>query len=345
MSDRTFHTGPPAFTSLMPAMPAPQPVPATLARAVSEFCGVAAADVQSLGSVGPTPEGRYVVTPGGDRPLFLKIFDERIVALQQHSDGVASFLDARGVPVVLPLAGGPRPFADGYYGELFPYLDARFSRCDDAELRALGTVLAQLHRALAAFDAAPTRLAADEMHGRLSRAADAVLAGWSPAEGLSEALREAAAGYRGSRLSIHDTPQMIHGDCNYTNILFEQPDGRLVVIDFEESRAAWLNPMFDVAKVIERFVLVPARANAIELARSFLDAYRDGGGAMPAVDLRRILIESNDRALMIMTDKAREGLPLPDAEWRKFIELKALVGRQAALLDSLSQTAADRERA
>ena len=118
-------------------------------------------------------------------------------------------------------------------------------------------------------------------------------------------------------------------------MLFEEPGGRLVVIDFEESRAAWLNPMFDVAKVIERFVLVPELGHPMGLAGSFLDAYRDGGGKV-AGDLRRILIESNDRALMIMADKAREGLPLPAAEWRKFIQLKELAGRHAAFLDRLS---------
>lgn len=342
MSDRTFHTGPPAFTSLMPGMPAHEPVPAATARAVLEFCGLAAGEVQSLGPVGPTVEGRYAVTAGGERPLFLKIFDARIVALQQHSDRVASFLAAAGVPVVLPLSDGPRRFAEAYFGVLFPFVDARFSRCDAVELRALGTVLAQIHRSLATFDAAEITQAGEEMHLRLTRAADAVLAGWSPASDLSADVRTAATGYRGSRLLIHETPQMVHGDCNYTNILFEEPGGRLVVIDFEESRAAWLNPMFDVAKVIERFVLVPERADAMELARSFLDAYRDGGGLVSG-DLRRILIESNDRALMIMADKARERLPLPAAEWRKFIQLKELIGRHAGFLDRLSQApAADR---
>ena len=166
-------------------MPAHEPVPAATARAVLEFCDLAAGDVQSLGPAGPTVEGRYAVTPAGDRPLFLKIFDARIVALQQHSDRVASFLAAAGVPVVLPIPGGPRRFADGYCGELFPFVNARFSRCDATELRVLGTVLAQIHRSLATFDAAEIMRAGEEMHLRLTRAAEAVLAGWSPASDLS----------------------------------------------------------------------------------------------------------------------------------------------------------------
>jgi len=149
-------------------------------------------------------------------------------------------------------------------------------------------------------------------------------------------LRAAADGYAAGPLSIHDAAQMIHGDCNYTNVLIERSSARLTLIDFEESRAAWLHPAFDVAKTIERFVLVSSTDDAPSRAAALLHGYRDGGGRLPACDLRRVLVESNDRALMIMSDKTREGLALPAAEWHKFISLKVLANRHAPLLDQLS---------
>ena len=233
--------------------------------------------MQSLGPAGPTIEGRYAITPAGGRPLFLKIFDARIAALQEHSDRVASFLAAPGVPVVLPLPGGPRRFADSYCGELFPFLNARFSRCDARNCarseRCSHRFTGRWQRSTPPRSRVPAKKCIFGSHvPQMPCLRDGRLQAIYP--------RKYRRRHRLPRVAalIHETPQMVHGDCNYTNVLFEEPGGRLVVIDFEESRAAWLNPMFDVAKVIERFVLVPERADAIELARSFLDAYRDGGG-------------------------------------------------------------------
>jgi aminoglycoside phosphotransferase (APT) family kinase protein len=339
MTDRGFHTGPPAFTSLLPDAPVEHGVGVELAQRIEAYCGCRGT-AASLGKPGPTIEGRYVLRCADREPLFLKIFDERILDLQRHSDRVAAHLAAQEVPVVLPVPGEPRPFGDGFYGEIFPLLDARFSRCDATELRRIGAVLGQLHRALQSFDVEPTRRAAVEMHQRLLSVADAVLGGWTPNAEFAAELRDAARGYRSAPLAIHQGPQMIHGDCNYTNILFDGVGG-LRVIDFEESRAAWLNPMFDLAKVIERFVLVPAPPDARAIALAAIEAYPGAGGAAASVDFKQILIESNDRALMILADKHREGLRLPAAEWRKFVELKTLVERQASLLAELSASMSD----
>jgi hypothetical protein len=335
VTDRTFHTGPPAFTSLLPAQPAPHPVSETLARSIREYSG-GEGEVLSLGAPGATVEGRYLVRRRGE-PLFLKVFDARILELQQHANAVAAFLAGHGVPVVQALPGEPRPFSAGYFGELFPYLETRFADGTAGELSALGGVLARVHRALAGYASAAIMAAAEEMHRRLLSAADTVLSGRIPREAFAAELRSAAHGYAAGPLTIHQHAQMIHGDCNYTNVLFAPGRDRLFIIDFEETRAAWLNPMFDVAKVIERFVLVRSPERPMEVAAAFIDAYAAGGGPIHPVDLTQVLVESNDRALMIMCDKTREGLSLPLEEWRKFVQLKALAGRQRPLLDALSR--------
>lgn len=340
MTDPHFHTGPPAFTTPLPKTPGLEPVPAAVVQLVEAYCGFAA-EVRSLGPVGASFAGRYKVEPEAAPSQFLKVFDQRIVELQRHSDRVAAFLADADVPVVLPLPGEPRPFAPGHWGELFPYIDARFSSGDEHELRQLGSVLGRVHLRLRQFDADEIKRAGDEMHRRLIAVARAVSPDWLPAE-FAPAVRDAVTVYGETPLAIHDGAQMIHGDCNYTNVLFDRGTSDLFLIDFEESRAAWLNPLFDVAKVIERFVLVPAASDPLRLGTAFLESYAGAGAQLPAaVDLRRILIESNSRALLIMCDKAREGLALPAAEWRKFIELTALASRQAPLLTALSRVAAE----
>ena len=337
MTDSQFHTGPPAFTSLLPGTPALEPVAPLVAERIESYCG-SAAIIHSLGAAGDSFAGRYLVEKDG-AALFLKVFDERILELQRHSDRVAAFVSGAGVPVILPLPGEPRPFAPGFWGALFPYVDSRFSNGDERELRALGTVVGRAHARLRDFDADEIREAAAEMHRRLIGVASVIAADWLPAE-FAPAVRDAVSVYCGAPLAIHDSAQMIHGDCNYTNVLVDRRTGGMFLIDFEESRAAWLNPLFDVAKVIERFVLVPGTGEPLSLGTAMLESYVSAGAKLPAsVDFRRILIESNSRALLIRCDKAREGLPLPAAEWRKFIDLTALANRQTPLLDALSGAA------
>src|SRR5262245_6246851 len=118
MTADTFHSGPPAFTTLLPAMPAEEPVPPAIADQVSRYCGFPA-EVKSLGRMGPTAEGRYAIYRSPATKLFLKVYDERIVELQKHSDRVAAHLQRQGVDVVRPLDGEPRAFIPGFFGELF----------------------------------------------------------------------------------------------------------------------------------------------------------------------------------------------------------------------------------
>lgn len=338
MAADAFHTGPPAFLTLLPSMPGEEAVAPAFAEQVSRYCGDTVR-VAALGTPGRGGAGRYVVRRAGKAPLFLKIFDERILELQRHSDRVAAHLDAHGIAVVRSLPNEPRTFAPGLCGELFPYLDARFCHPDRTELIELGAMLARTHLALASFeDRAAVESAGNEMHRRLVAAAEAIADGWQPHASLAAELRDAARGYLSGGVALRRSPQMVHGDCNYTNVLVERHNGRIYLIDFEESRAAWLAPMFDLAKVIERFVLVPSLSDAEGCAADLVAAYGEAGMAAPRGDLRSMLIASNDRALMIMADKARCGLPLPDAEWRKFVSLKSLAEQSAALLDRISAT-------
>ena len=57
------------------------------------------------------------------------------------------------------------------------------------------------------------------------------------------------------RKSFMCSPQVIHGDLNYGNVLSHHDDGRVTFIDFEEASRSYFNPMIDVAMIIERFII------------------------------------------------------------------------------------------
>ena len=71
------------------------------------------------------------------------------------------------------------------------------------------------------------------------------------------------------RKSFMRSPQVIHGDLNYGNVLScHGNDGKIIFIDFEEASRSYFNPMIDVAMIIERFI-IPSQNSPNKLLDEF----------------------------------------------------------------------------
>ena len=323
-------SGLPAFTSLLPRYPAPADVPAERLALLRDFLGWPA-DIRSLGPAGGTIEGRYVVAGrAGAQPLFLKIFPESITDLQSHSARVSAFLADRGLPVIRALSDEPRQVAPGYWALLFPFVEARFARPSEAELRAIAEALTHMHVALREYPQRQSVIeAAARMNHRLGEAATSILARREKQDAAQRLCLEAAERYLADNAELFRATQMVHGDCNYTNMLFEASSGTLFVVDFEESAAAWLDPWFDFGMVLQRFVLT-AREDRQEALAGACIAACPRNGVVP--DLERLLLLIAYRSVLILSEKAREGMAVPYAEWNKFAELARLTKAAAPRL-------------
>lgn len=315
----TYLSGPPAFTALLPAYPELRPAPPEAAETVAALCG--GGRVDAIGDPGPGLAGRYRVEPDSGEPVFCKVFPDEIAGLQAHANRVAVHLANAGVSTIIALDEEPLPL-DGLYALRFPYVDARFSVLSPDETYAVGALLASAHAALASFPgAAEVKATAERMDERLRGAA---------AEAEDELTRWAAETYFHPEPAIRRQPQTIHGDCNYTNVLFRRAGGEPCLIDFEESLAAWFDPVFDVAVATQRFALV-AGPEAGALAEALVAGY---GGAPDG--LARACEETVARSVLVLAAKVAEGFDLPPAEREKFVELRSLVGAHRNLLGRLS---------
>jgi hypothetical protein len=324
-------SGGPAFTALRPPYPSLEDLAPERERALRALAGPAAR-VRSLGPAGATIEGRYVVEREGEAPRFLKVFPESLGALQRHSAKVAAYLCACGIPAITAFDAEPRPAGPGFLAHWFPYFPARFSAFAPAELATLGSTLARMHAALAAYPGADAvRVDGEALRERLERAARSIVA--TGARGLAHGeLREAAArSFVAGGWEIFRAPRMVHGDCNYTNVLFGVPSGELRIVDFEESAAAWLDPVFDLAMATQRFACVSPGEDADALAATLWRAY--GAAAGTEVAPRRVaraMSEAVHRSVLILHEKVGEGLAIPDAEWTKFERLARLAEGRGA---------------
>ena len=76
--------------------------------------------------------------------------------------------------------------------------------------------------------------------------------------------------------------QMIHGDMNYGNFLMDTSDGRPVFIDFEDSAKNWLSPLYDLAFVIQRFILTHEEKKRRKLLYAFVEGYKQSHKILPS---------------------------------------------------------------
>ena len=133
--------------------------------------------------------------------------------------------------------------------------------------------------------------------------------------------------------------QPVHADLVYGNILAPLDGGPLVVIDFEDALISWHPPFYDLALVIERFVLVaePDDGRASELAGALLRGYGSvsAAGLRSGLPLRAMLELLSLRALLMLSDIEAAGGMVAPREWEKFFGLHDLAVARTALLARL----------
>lgn len=269
--------------------------------------------------------------------LFLKVVAPDRAAGLLAADGVATALAAAGLAVP-HLQGEPLALPDGDRLLVQPLLHGRFARRDAADLAALGTLLATLHRQLATLPQAADIRQASASRDRALLALHDSPAGLSLPGDRAEAVR-ACLQAGTPQLPTHQA-QALHGDLNLGNVLFTEPGGRPVCLDFEDSLHNWHSPAVDLAMALERFVLVRCAddTEALALGRVLLEAYRQAGGELhaDADGLVAILQALAVRALLLLSQCLAGGRPVADSEWDKFLWLFGQAARRRPLLARLA---------
>ena len=122
--------------------------------------------------------------------------------------------------------------------------------------------------------------------------------------------------------TLEQFPQIIHGDLNIGNIIFSIEDQNPVIIDFEDSAVSWLNPIYDIAFVMQRFILLSGIGNRVELASFFIDGYKSqckikiSNGQIYSM-LKMISV----RSLLILSTLSKDDLESYKGEVDKFVSL------------------------
>ncbi|MBO6788927.1 MAG: phosphotransferase [Dinoroseobacter sp.] len=269
--------------------------------------------------------GHYKVTTPGST-VFIKIIRPNKARRQLAADRLAGQLQAGGFLVSATLDNNPRPIDHDHVALTYDYIAGEYLPHTEHAIAKLGHALGCLHRELGQLTCA------NEVRQRCTARWENLL---TQKETLKHLVNESAvtASVKESVLSsieqnitdhLRRSPQMIHGDLNYGNVLLARRSGSPVVfLDFEEAIEAHYSPLFDVAMVIERFIL-NASSDQDLLLSAFREAYRKAGGGWFSTDapLAGMLKGLALRALLILTASHTLGwAKWKEKEWLKFCEL------------------------
>lgn len=261
----------PAAPSLTPRLlqwePAPPHLHALLQAAYAGHCNYYSAASARDGAIS------YCRITDADRnaDLFIKIMPKRLATALQRSATIADYVRSRGVLTPTCLPEFPKSCSDGRVIFAYPFVEGHYLNGTQEQLKALGIALADLHKVLSIFPDGPQIVRRrNEMRSRMRYKAKELLADQRWASGDLSQVRSHVRHWLDTDTMLGKNPcQVIHNDLNAGNIL-QDALGNIWFLDFEEARWSYLPPHFDLAKVIERFILV----NETRDMRSKIDATR-----------------------------------------------------------------------
>lgn len=323
----------PAHSSLRPSAPVWVTGESALAANVRTWSGITG-KVLRMDSRVEAPLGYYRL--GRNLDKFIKIIPLDHSELQISSDRMAAWLEQNNIAVSRLLDGFPRIIDQKFAVLAYDYIDGRFSNRSPSDIEALGLSLGELHNVLGKCPyREEIRKAGNSRHDKLISRLTETQKSHRDLPIPAEVQRILGSASSELLQGLTNRAQVIHGDLNYGNIIFQGSEAVPVFLDFEDSWSAWFSPIMDLALVIERFILGGGEADTIALSKSLLEAYysvSDNRFERPE-ELGLIIKGMSVRALLLLLlvfDDDQE--KATDSEWSKFVHLYRESDIQADLL-------------
>jgi Ser/Thr protein kinase RdoA (MazF antagonist) len=274
----------------------------------------------------------------GQLPLFLKQIPPHRTGSALRAEAIARWLAARGIRTATALPGFPKVLGDGGLLIAMPYVAGRRADPTVEDCGALASSVADLHRALAGhLDRHEWRQYTSVRLNELTTIRDACCSGRLVLGPDPVLLRDLAADATIDFVGDGIRHQPLHGDLNPGNVLFAE--GSAVLLDFEDVFHSVLPARFELALILERFILVRTDDQiATTLGRIFIETYRArvGEGACdldfdPVGVLRALAL----RSLCVLALAESRGTSISRAEWDKFFRLERQARERAQAIRAI----------
>lgn len=275
-----------------------------------------------------------------DDHFFIKVLDEASNQTQAKSEQVVFWLDKLGIRVNGVKDGYPKKVKDKkIWIYLYDYIEHKFFFDNKESMYQIGKELEKIHNfmkncpfSVEAF----TR--GSKKNEILLQQLNMIKNGLCP-KSLS---KDAISLIRGVDYNEYDkltlSAQMIHGDVNAGNILFTSKSNQPVFIDFEDSTSSWLSPLYDLAFIVQRFIISTdiSHQEKITLSQFLFKGYDSNklqgviGEGLLYIMIKLISI----RSLLILSTLSNDEKTLYADEIDKFVHLyKETKANKTLILD------------
>lgn len=243
-----------------------------------------------------------------------------------NAEKISSWLYHSGLSINHSRAGFPKKI-EGHDLWIFAYdyIDYDFSSGSVDQLYFIGKELGRMHRLLKEYpDRENVRVRGVKKNQFLLEQIKKVRMGAAglnfPKSAIELIQKTGESEYQMLTLSA----QMIHGDMNYGNVLFNKVNNQPVIIDFEDATASWLSPLYDLAFVIQRFVLLDKIKDRFELASALIKGYASQNKVVESKQPNALFIMIkmiSIRSLLVLSSLPDEEQIMYSDEVEKFIDL------------------------
>lgn len=212
---------------------------------------------------------------------------------------------------------------------IYPLLNTRFCDFSSFDLHNIAINLADFHNAL--LDYPNKEQVKKDSKARLAQLIDVWQKLKESSNDLPQSVNEILSRESYALLDVlEEGAQMIHGDLNVGNVLFNDED-EVYIIDFENTLYSHMSPIYDISYIIQRFILNIYKDNidSKRLISNFIDTYLKHYKRSELITnilknqpakLQKILRASSVFCLLILSKQQAEfAVSVEKSEWDKFV--------------------------
>jgi thiamine kinase-like enzyme len=208
--------------------------------------------------------------------LFIKILPEDNFLFQINAEKISSWLDSSGLDVNCLKDGYPKKIIENnLWIFAYDYIDYYLSNGSIDRLFTIGNVMGHMHKLFQKYpDKKNVYDKGMEKNQILFEQLNNIKLGKVDLSFPQQAIELIKETSNSDYHLLNLGAQMIHGDMNYGNVLFNKLNDQPIIIDFEDAASAWISPLYDLAFVIQRFVLLSDVKDRYKLAAAFIKGYK-----------------------------------------------------------------------
>lgn len=244
--------------------------------------------------------GHYKVI-SEDKVLFLKIMNLQSFSSQMMAESIANHLVKSGIKTFCALPN--YPIVNNEHNLMilgYPFISCSYLANDPGTIGSVGAELGKLHLSLGQLTDSMIVKRTSKQHLDFCLSNKNKLYAELDGKDIDSAnIKETIDTFMIKELI--SSPQVIHGDLNYGNIVVSNPTKEITFIDLEEATRSFFNPMVDVAMTIERFIRTQTSRQDdlfIEFKKNYINI--TGEWFKSPVQLPNILRSLSARALLLL---------------------------------------------